>query len=145
MSEPETVAAVSTTWPAGRAPRRPLWRAADAAVLPLLALLGAVLGVWSVLLVPTGPRVGGHVLSVGVVVAVLGNLVFVRVALRASTPLGGVLLLAGWAAVVLVAAGRRANGSVLLPGAGDLAVPSLVTLYGGLVAGLLAAFVRLPP
>lgn len=144
MNEPEAVATVSTSRPTGRAPGRPLWRPADAAVLPVLVVLGAVLGVWSVLLVPTGPRVAGHVLSVGVVVAVLGNLLFVRVALRASRPLGGVLLLGGWAAIVLVAAGRRANGSVLLPGAGDLAVPSLLVLYGGLVAGLLAAFVRVP-
>lgn len=144
MSEPETVAAVPATPVRTARARRPLWRRSDAALLPLLVVLGALLGVWSVLLVPTGPRVGGHVLSVGVALAVLGNLLFVRVALRASRPLGGVLLLGGWAAIVLVAAGRRANGSVLLPGAGDLAVPSLLVLYGGLVAGLLAAFVRVP-
>lgn len=135
LAEERTPAPVVRWWGLGPA---------DLAVLPLLALLGALLGVWSVLLVPTGPRVGGHVLSVGAAVAIAGNVVGVRIGHRASTPFGGAVVLVGWTVVVFLLQERRANGSLLLLGAGDLAVPGLAASFGGLAAGLLAALVRVP-
>jgi hypothetical protein len=129
---------------ATRRNRPPLWRPLDAAVLPALLALGALLGLWALLLLPAGIRTGGHLLSAGAALAVLGNVAFVRVALRASAPFGGAALLAGWVIVVFVGASRRANGSVVLPASGYLAVSVLVLVYGGLVAGLLAALVRVP-
>lgn len=143
MSEPASRPAEQRT-PLSTAVRRWGLRPTDAAVLPLLVVLGALLGVWSVLLVPTGPRIGGHLLSVGAAVAIVGNLVVVRIGHRASAPFGGAVVLLGWTVVVFLLQERRANGSLLLLGAGDLAVPGLVASFGGLVVGLLAALVRVP-
>ncbi len=125
------------------APARRLGRPSDLAVLPLLAVLGVLLALWGALLVPAGPRLAGHVLSVGVVIAVVGNVLFARLGLRASAPFGGLALMVGWTAVALVLGSRRSNGTVVLPGSGDLAVPALVFVLGGLVAGILAAGLRM--
>ena len=114
----------------------------DAVRLPLLLALGLLLGLWGALLVPAGPRVGSTVLSVGAALAVVGNPLAARVGLRSVPRFGGAAVLAGWCAVALAVSVHRSNGSVVLPGSGDLAVPALVYVVGGLAAGALAALFR---
>lgn len=114
----------------------------DALRLPLLVALGLLLGVWGAFLVPTGPRVGAHLLSAGAAVAIVGNPIAVRLGQRAVPRFGGAALVAGWAAVAIAFSLHRSNGSVVLPGSGDLATPALVYVIGGMLAGVVAAVVR---
>jgi hypothetical protein len=129
------------TEPAARRPVLPAV-AFPVLVVAVLLLLGGVLAVLGAFLVPTGPRVGGHVLSLGAAIGVVGNVAGARLSLRALPTLGPVAMLVGWTVVAVVLSARRSNGSVVLPGSGDLAVPGLVFLFGGVVAGLAATFVR---
>lgn len=118
----------------------------DLLVVPVLALLGVLAGVWGALLVPDGPRISGHVVSLGAALGVVGVPLLCRLGIRALPGFGGVVVLLGWLAAAVVLGGtRRPNGSVVLPGSGDLAVPALVFLLGGAVLGAAAALVRQRP
>jgi hypothetical protein len=120
--------------------------ALDLALIPVLALLGLLGGVWGALLVPEGPRLSGHLLSLGAALGVVGVPLLCRLGVRARPGFGGVVVLLGWLAAAVVLGGtRRPNGSVVLPGSGDLAVPGLVFLLGGAVLGSAAALVRQRP
>ncbi len=111
-----------------------------AAVLP--AALGVLLGVWGAFLVPAGPRVGagaGVLLSVGVLVAAVGNPVAALLgAWVAASRLGAVLFVAAWLLTVLELSTSRPGGSVVLVGGGVLAVDSTLFLIVGAVAGIAA-------
>lgn len=107
----------------------------------LLLVLGLLVGIWGALLVPAGPRVGGDLMSVGAALGVVGLPLLCRLGVRALPRFGGLAVLAGWlVAAIGLGTGVRSNGSVVLPGSGDLAVPGLVFLVGGAVLGGLAAF-----
>ncbi len=110
--------------------------------IPILLALGALLGILGGLLVPAGPRIDGHVVSVGAGIAVFGNPVAVRLALAAVPRLGGVVVMAGWLAVAIVFSGSGRGGGGILEGSGDLAVVSLVFVLGGLASGAFAASIR---
>lgn len=115
-------------------------------MVPVLAVLGGLAGVWGALLVPDGPRLSGHLLSVGSALGLVGVPLLCRLGVRALPGFGGVVVLLGWLAVAVVLGGTsRSNGSVVLPGSGDLAVPALVFLVGGAVLGSVAALVRQRP
>lgn len=115
-------------------------------MIPVLALLGVLVGIWGALLVPDGPRVSGHLLSLGAALGLVGVPLVCRLGVRALPRFGGVVVLLGWlAAAVLLGGTSRPNGSVVLPGSGDLAVPALVFLLGGAVLGALAALARQRP
>ncbi len=126
-------------------PRRtPLWRSGDEVVLPLFVVLGALLALLGAYLVPTGPVVGRHVLSIGAAVGVVGNVAAVRLSLRTATAFAPLVLMIAWTAVAIVLSSGRSDGSVVLPGSGPLAVPALVFLVGGLGAGIAAGVLRPP-
>lgn len=115
-------------------------------MVPVLLLLGVLAGVWGALLVPDGPRVSGHLLSLGAALGLVGVPLLCRLGLRALPGFGGFVVLLGWLAAAVVLGGTtRPNGSVVLPAAGDLAVPGLVFLFGGAVLGAAAALVRQRP
>ena len=76
---------------------------------------GFLLGVYGVLLVPAGPRVGGTLLSVGLALAVVGNTalaVFVR--WLTGTRMGALIPLVGWTPVVGLMGSSRVEGDLLL-------------------------------
>ncbi|MGH3745450.1 MAG: DUF6113 family protein [Mycobacteriales bacterium] len=134
--------------PGSPPPRRARLRlsAVDIVMIPVLALLGVLVGIWGALLVPDGPRVSGHLLSLGAALGLVGVPLVCRLGVRALPRFGGVVVLLGWlAAAVLLGGTSRPNGSVVLPGSGDLAVPALVFLLGGAVLGALAALARQRP
>lgn len=110
----------------------------------VLLCLGLLLAMYGALLLPRGPRVAGHVLSVGVVVAVVGNVAVAVLGRAAAGRFGGATPLLGWLVVAYACSVGRPNGSVVLPGAGDLAVPALVFLFGGAIAGALGAALKPP-
>jgi hypothetical protein len=105
----------------------------------LLFALGVLLALYGAFLVPRGPRVGGHVLSVGVLVAVVGNAAGGLLGGRAAGRFGGVTVFVGWLIVAFTLTVQRPSGSVVLPGGGDLAVDALLFLLLGAVAGALSA------
>jgi hypothetical protein len=114
-------------------------RGQAAAANVILLALGVLLGIYGALLVPHGPRVGGHVLSVGVLLAVVGNAAAGLLGTRIAGRFGGLTPLIGWLVVALAFSSSRPNGSVILPGSGDLAVPALLFLLLGALAGAVAA------
>lgn len=125
---------------------RPSVSAVDVVMVPVLVLLGVLAGIWGALLVPDGPRVSGHLVSLGAALGVVGLPLLCRLGVRALPGFGGVLVLLGWLAAAVVLGGTsRSNGSVVLPGSGDLAVPGLVFLLGGAVLGAVSALFRQRP
>lgn len=115
-------------------------------MIVVLAVLGLLAGIWGTLLVPDGPRLSGHLLSLGAALGLVGLPLLCRLGVRALPRFGGVVVLLGWlAAAVTLGGTSRPNGSVVLPGSGDLAVPALVFLLGGAVLGSAAALVRQRP
>jgi hypothetical protein len=105
----------------------------------LLVALGVLLGLYGAFLVPRGPRVDGHVLSVGVLVAVVGNVCAGLLGGRAAGRFGGVAVFVGWLITVFTLSIQRASGTVVLPGSGDLAFAALLFLLLGTVAGAVAS------
>lgn len=76
---------------------------------------GVVLGGYGVFSVPAGPRVGGVLLSVGLAVAVVGNVaVGLLVRWLTGTRLGATIVLGGWIPAVLWLAASRPEGDLLL-------------------------------
>ena len=100
----------------------------------VLLALGMLLGIYGSLLIPRGPRAGGHLLSVSVLVAVAGNLTAGLLARTAAGRWGPMAPLVGWLAVVVAFSTASADGSVIYPGGGDLAVSALLFQVLGAVA-----------
>lgn len=104
-----------------------------AAVL-LLFILGLVLGIFGALLIPAGPRIGSVLLSVGVAVALIGNIVAgVLGTEMTGNRLGAIVPGIGWVVAVLPLGAKRPEG--------DLVVTGDTKGYAFLLVGLLAAVV----
>ncbi|ABW10323.1 hypothetical protein Franean1_0867 [Parafrankia sp. EAN1pec] len=111
---------------------------------------GLVLGVYGVVLVPSGPRPGGALISIGLLLALFGNTgVPFLVRWLTGTRLGAMIPLVGWIPVVLLLASSRTEGDLLLKatatgylflGIGVFA-PVVVAVFGQARRGLTA----LPP
>jgi len=94
-------------------------------------LAGVILGVYGVAAVPAGPRLGNTLLSLGVLLAVVGNVgIPVLVRWLTGTRLGACIMLVSWVPVVLALGSSR--------GEGDLMLRSSSTAYLFLGAGVLA-------
>lgn len=119
-------------------------RIAHIALHLLFAALGVLLGLFGAFVVPLGPRVGGTLLSAGVLVAIAGNVTAARLGVAGLGRWGGVGPLFGWLIVALALGATRPGGSVVLAG-GDLSVSSYLFLFGGAVGGAVAALVRTGP
>jgi hypothetical protein len=115
-------------------------------------VVGIVLGLYGVVWVPEGLRLGGIFLSGGLLLAVFGN---TAVALLGrwltGTRLGALVVLVGWAPVVLALGSSRPEGDLMLRatttgylflGLGAIA-PLAVAVFGTARRGLTA--LRLPP
>ena len=100
---------------------------AYAVVLALTVLLA----LWGAFLVPF--RVGGTLVPVSLVIAVVGNVLVGRAATRLAGSAGALATGVLWIGLTLVLSSRRAEGDVVVPG-------SLVGM-GFLVAGALASAV----
>jgi hypothetical protein len=108
-------------------------------VQAVLFALGVLLGIYGAFLVPSGPRLGGTVLSLGVLIAVVGNVAGPWLGRAAAGRFGGITPLVGWLLATLALGTARPAGSVILPGGGDLAVPAWLFLLLGAVAGAVGA------
>jgi len=119
----------------------PLPMALPLAVATQLVLfaLGALLAIYGALLVPRGPRFGGTVLSLGVLIAIVGNVAGPWLGRAVAGRLGGIAPAGGWLLAALALATSRPAGSVILPGGGDLALPALLFLVLGVIAGAVGA------
>jgi hypothetical protein len=105
------------------------------------AFLGAaslLLGVLEVFLVPQ--RWGTALVPISIVLAIVGNVVLVRLARRGLNSGGaGVTVLGCWfAPIVLLPMLPRSEGDVLIPGGGTEQWIYLGTLLCGIVAGLVS-------
>ena len=80
----------------------------------LVLLLTVLLALWGAFLVPF--RVGGTLVPVSLVIAVVGNALVGRAASRVAGSTGALLTGVLWTGVVLVLASRRAEGDVVVPG-----------------------------
>lgn len=99
-------------------------------------LAGVMLGVYGVAAVPAGPRVGGTLISLGLLLVVVGNL-GVPMLLRwlTGTRLGACTMLIGWVPVVLLLGSTRGEGDLLL----RASPTSYLFLALGVLAPLLVA------
>jgi len=80
-------------------------------------LLGIMLGLVGALTIPVGPQLGSVLLSVGVVIAGVGNIVAARLAyaMTGSRIVAAAPFL-GWLTVVLPFGSTRSTGSVIITG-----------------------------
>jgi hypothetical protein len=102
------------------------------AAVVLLFVLGLVLGVFGALLIPAGPRIGSVLLSVGVAVALIGNLVSGVLGMEMTgNRLGAIVPGIGWVVAVLPLGAKRPEG--------DLVVTGDTKGYAFLLVGLLTA------
>ena len=84
-------------------------------------------------------RVGGVLVPVSVVAAVVGNLLLVGLALRLTgSRLVAALPALTWGVVVVAAMDRRPEGDLILTGQGALGVVNLAFLLLGVAAGAVA-------
>lgn len=80
-------------------------------------LLGVMLGLVGALTVPMGPYIGSVLLSVGVVIAGVGNVVAARLAYAMTgSRIGAAIPFLGWLTVVLPFGTTKATGSVIITG-----------------------------
>ncbi|WP_347280137.1 DUF6113 family protein [Frankia sp. CcI49] len=78
-------------------------------------IAGFVLGLYGVVLVASGPRPGGTLISVGLLLALIGNTgVPLLVRWLTGTRLGAMIPLIGWTPIVLALAASRTEGDLLL-------------------------------
>ncbi len=122
---------------AGAAERVPSRRFLAVAYLVLL-LLGGVLGLLGAFLSPAGPRVGGLLVSLGLVLAVVGNVTAGVLGLSVTgSRLGGAAPVLGWLVVVLPLGSATSAGDLVLPGTPrSIAFLLLGVLSGSLVPAL---------
>lgn len=98
----------------------------------LLFVLGLVLGIFGAFLIPAGPRIGSVLLSIGVAVAFIGNIVSgVLGTEMTGNRLGAIVPGIGWVVAVLPLGAKRPEG--------DLVVTGDTKGYAFLLAGLIAA------
>ena len=109
----------------------------------LFLALGMVLAIYGALLSARGPRALDHAFSVGVLIAIVGNVVAAILARMVLGRWGGITPLIGWLVIAYLLSISRPNGSVLLPG-GDLEGGSLAFQTFGAIAGAIAATLRTP-
>jgi hypothetical protein len=112
----------------------------------LAVVVAAWLAVVEVLWLPL--RVGGVLVPVSVVAAVVGNLLLVGAALRLTgSKVVAALPAVTWLVVVVAAMARRPEGDLLLVSAGALGLVSTAFLLLGVLAGALAVGLALgtPP
>jgi len=119
---------------------RPAWFTVAAHLV--LLVLGMLMGLYSSLLSGRGPGFAGHVFTVGVGIAIVGNVCAVILGRTAVGTVGGITPLAGWLLVVYACSISRPNGSFLLPGSGDLALPTIMFQVLGAIAGAAAMVVK---
>jgi hypothetical protein len=93
---------------------RPWTRAERGWAYALVAVLTVLLALWGAFLVPL--RVGGTLVPVSLVIAVVGNLLVGRAASRVAGSTGALGTGVLWIAVTLALASRRAEGDVVVPG-----------------------------
>jgi hypothetical protein len=117
---------------------------ATATVHLTLFALGVLLGLYSAMLSGRGPRAVEHIFTVGVGIAIVGNVVAVILGRVAGGRFGGITPLVGWLFAVYGCSIARPNGSFLLPGGGDLKVPTLLFQILGALAGAAAIMVKPP-
>ncbi|MEX5636490.1 DUF6113 family protein [Parafrankia sp. FMc2] len=78
-------------------------------------LAGFVLGLYGVVLVAAGPRPGGFLISIGLLMALIGNAgAALLVRWLTGTRLGAMIILVGWLPIVLALASSRTEGDLLL-------------------------------
>ena len=104
-------------------------------------VLGVVVACWltvvEILWLPL--RVGGVLVPVSVVAAVVGNLLLVHAAHRLSrSRVVGVLPAVVWLVLVLLASQERAEGDLLIVGGGSLGYVDLAFVLLGMVAAAVA-------
>lgn len=97
----------------------------------LLLLLTVLLALWGAFLVPF--RVGGTLVPVSVVLAVVGNVVVGRAAARLAGSSGALATGVLWTGLALVLSSRRAEGDVVVPGS---AVGMAFLLAGALASAV---------
>ena len=110
---------------------RPWTRAQRGWAYALVMLLTVLLALWGAFLVPF--RVGGTLVPVSLVIAVVGNVLVGRAGARVAGSTGAVVPGLLWVAITLVLSSRRAEGDVVVPGS--------ATGLGFLLAGALASAV----
>ncbi len=93
---------------------RPWTRAERGWAYALVLLLTVLLAVWGAFLVPL--RVGGTLVPVSLVIAVVGNVGVGRAASRLAGSSGALGAGVVWIALALVLSSRRAEGDVVVPG-----------------------------
>ena len=93
---------------------RPWTRAERGWAYVLVLLLTVLLALWGAFLVPL--RVGGTLVPVSLVIAVVGNVLVGRAASRLAGSSGALVTGGLWLALTLVLASRRAEGDVVVPG-----------------------------
>lgn len=113
-------------------PAAPLGRGGTAAAYALVLLLSVLLALWGAFLVPL--RVGGTLVPVSWVVALVGNVVLGSIGGRLLGKLGAVVPVLLWLAVAFTLGSRRAEGDLVVPGS----TPGLVFLLAGAVGGAVA-------
>jgi hypothetical protein len=97
----------------------------------LVLLLTVLLALWGAFLVPF--RVGGTLVPVSLVIAVVGNVLVGRAASRLAGSGGALATAVLWIGLTLVLSSRRAEGDVVVPGS--------TVGTGFLLAGALASAV----
>lgn len=99
------------------APDAPPGPAVLAAACLLLFVLGLALGAFGALLIPAGPRIGSVLLSAGVAVALVGNLVAGRLGVAMTgSRLGAAVAGIGWLVAVLPLGATRPEGDLVVTG-----------------------------
>ena len=93
---------------------RPWTRAERGVAYALVLLLTVLLALWGAFLVPF--RVGGTLVPVSLVIAVVGNVLVGRAGARVAGSTGAVVPGLLWVALTLVLSSRRAEGDVVVPG-----------------------------
>jgi hypothetical protein len=93
---------------------RPWTRVERGWAYALVLLLTVLLALWGAFLVPF--RVGGVLVPVSLVIAVVGNVLVGRAGARVAGSTGAVVPGLLWVAVTLVLSSRRAEGDVVVPG-----------------------------
>ncbi len=112
-----------------------------ALLLTAWSVLGVALAAWlavvEVLWLPL--RIGGLLVPVSVVAAVVGNLLLVDLVLRRTSSRAVALLPAlTWVVVAVAASMRRAEGDLLIIGSGGLGAVGLAFLLLGVLAAAVA-------
>ncbi|WP_055864325.1 MULTISPECIES: DUF6113 family protein [unclassified Frankia] len=113
-------------------------------------VLGVGLGLYGVFLVPDGPRPGGTLLSVGLLLALVGNgAAALLVRWLTGTRLGPATVLIGWMPVVLLLAASRPEGDLLLQSSATayafLLLGGLSPIVVAVLGGARRGFTVLPP